>query len=93
MKRAKYKKESFIGDDNDDDNWIIDYCDCQDPRKTTFAEVKAKCPEFKSGCPYTKVVPQLKGLQGKCPAFKQAGCPFKDMSGKCVDNTIKKAQL
>ena len=47
-------------------------------------------PEFKGGCPYSRVVPDLKGLKGNSPAFKNGKCPFDNLDGKNVDDTIKK---
>jgi len=71
--------------------FLVFYKMSQDRRQTTFAVVKEKCPEFKKGgCPYTKLVPQLKGMQRKCPAFKDGKCPFRDIDGKKVDDVIKK---
>jgi len=57
-----------------------------------FSSIKAKCPAFKSGCPYSKSsISELldndsrnhRGLNSmesfkKCPAFDN-GCPFKDL--------------
>merc|ERR1739844_52953 len=63
----------------------------QDPRKTSYETVKAKCPVFEGGaCPYTKIKSELSGLQGNCPSFKQGGCPFNDLQGKTVEDTIQK---
>jgi hypothetical protein len=49
-----------------------------------------KCPAFDSGCPFSNpdlhpsilTSEKLQGLKEKCPAFKDAACPFSNASDK-----------